>query len=83
MPWLLVALSWLPATTLSWTPPTERTDGTPLSPSEINGYIIYQDDLPYMGLNDTQVTVPTSHCYTLRTIDTDGRISGYSKVSCK
>lgn len=45
---------------LSWTPPTEREDGTPLPPSEIAGYKIYYGTVSgdYSGTDATQGPSP-------------------------
>ena len=82
MIWLIISLSFLPVETLSWTPPTERTDGTPLSLNEIDGYILYWDGWKLFKVTDIYVMVPAG-CYQLTTVDTEGRESEKTEEVCK
>ncbi len=81
--------------TLSWTIPTTRTDGSPLSLSEIDGYRIYmgsnEEDLSLIvDLNDgtttshtfTDMAIGTS-VFTVTTYDIDGNESSFSNVATK
>lgn len=49
---------------LSWTPPSTRTDGTPLALTDLGGYRVYQsaDGLNYLPIAD--LTDPTITAYT-------------------
>jgi hypothetical protein len=80
------------STTLSWTPPSTREDGTSLSLSEIAGYRIYTGDSegslsPVVDINDYSMTeytltdIPTgTHYYGVTTYDMDGNESGFSNI---
>lgn len=74
---------------LNWTPPTERTDNTPLAQSEISHYMVYCGDSGNYtegtlvnGLThtiDASLYPPNSTLYcAVTTVDTDGRESAYS-----
>lgn len=80
--------------TLSWEPPTTRTNGEPLPANEIDAYIIRQapdEDGPF----HVWATVPGTHttftkgrdtgkyCYEVYTQDADGLQSEPSNVACK
>jgi len=83
------------STTLSWVAPSTRTDGEPLSMSEIDGYRIYMgntasDLVPVLDINDSSVTqytldnLPTgTHYFSVTTYDTDGAESSYSNIVSK
>jgi len=66
---------------VSWTPPTERSDGSALTPPEIANYRVFDNDvaLPDLVPGDaTSVTLtlpPGDHRIYLTTIDTFGRES--------
>jgi hypothetical protein len=78
---------------LSWAAPTARSDGTPLSMSEIAGYTLYYGSSAgnystSVDINDpftTSITVtdlPVGTYYFVMTArDTDGQESGYSSVA--
>jgi len=66
---------------ISWTPPTERTDGTPLPQSEIAGYYLYVDKIQSPTLitdTSTSLSFTGTKIINLTTIDTEGRESQYS-----
>jgi hypothetical protein len=75
---------------LSWTAPATRSDGTPLSLADINGYRIYYGesegsytesvDIADGAAQSARVTdIPVgSYHVVMTTYDTDGRESGYS-----
>jgi len=69
---------------VSWTPPTERTDGTALAPEEIDHYKVYVNDAVLPDVvpgTDTSVTLtlpPGDQRIKLTTVDTFGRESGFS-----
>ena len=78
---------------LSWTAPTTRADGTALSLSEIDGYIVYvgtsSDNLNVVvDLNDNTSTsytlndlnVGTTYYIALKTYDVDGMSSSMSNI---
>jgi hypothetical protein len=78
---------------LSWVAPTARSDGTPLSMSEIAGYTLYygssagnysnsvQIDDPFTtSITMTDLPVGTYH-FVMTTRDTDGQESGYSSAA--
>ena len=69
--------------TFSFTPPTERTDNSPLLPAEIGGYNVFLNNAPVDTINPL---LPTAtgftldlqsgvHTVTVTTVDTDGRES--------
>jgi Putative Ig domain len=80
---------------LSWVAPTSKTDGSPLSLSEIAGYRIYHgtisDNLTLLhDLSDgsaTNYTVdalePATHYFAITTYDYSGNESGYSGIASK
>jgi len=96
MRYLLLTLAFLTSyaiadsAVISWTPPTERVDGTPLAADEIGNYILRQDsviirdDIPG---TDVTVTVsdlgPGQYCFDMATQDTEGRIGPFSDATCK
>lgn len=68
---------------LSWTPPTEREDGTPLATTEIAGYNLYIDGqknntAPLVGNSTTLDLAPGNYAINMTTVDTDGRESVFS-----
>ncbi|MGD8589000.1 MAG: putative Ig domain-containing protein, partial [Chromatiales bacterium] len=80
---------------LSWQIPTTRTDGTPLTISEIEGYRVYMGDaddnlVMIVDLNDgtqtsytvTDLTAGNYH-FAVTTYDTDGNESLYSNIAVK
>ncbi|MGD8588929.1 MAG: hypothetical protein PVG22_08880 [Chromatiales bacterium] len=81
--------------TLLWAIPTTRTDGTPLSLSEILGSRIYmgasRDQLALiLDLNDVSTTTYSitsltsgTHCFAVTTYDNDGNESTPSNTACK
>ena len=77
--------------TVSWTAPTERSNGDPLSLSDIGGYRIYYG--PQRGFYNRQVNIPDStaqqatvtgergyYFFVITTYDTAGRESKFSPV---
>jgi len=87
---LLVSMEVFASVTLSWVPPTEREDGTPLLDNEICCYRIYWGTTPGNYINQIDIDgavdsysditeFPPNIIYlVLTTIDTDGRESMYS-----
>jgi hypothetical protein len=83
------------STTLKWTPPSTRTDNTPLALSEIDGYRIYMGEsetslVPVMDINDYSVTEYTltditvgSYYYSVTAYDTEGNESSFSNIIMK
>ncbi|MEJ2452536.1 MAG: putative Ig domain-containing protein [Candidatus Thiodiazotropha sp.] len=81
-----------PSTTLTWTAPSTRSDGTPISLSEISGYRIYVGDTEtsmtaVVDINDHTVTEYTltdlsagDHYFSITAYDIDGNESGLSNV---
>jgi hypothetical protein len=78
---------------LSWAAPTARSDGTPLSMSEISGYTLYYgssagnysnsvdiDDPFTTSITVTDLPVGTYY-FVMTARDTDGRESGYSSAA--
>ena len=75
---------------LSWTAPTTRSDGTPLSLADINGYRIHYGTSPGNYTETVEVSngtatsatvadIPVGTCYiVMTTYDVDGRESVYS-----
>lgn len=79
---------------LSWTPPTEREDNTPLPLSELQGFEVLwgtsQTDLNQtvfvpVGTNEYMVTSLTEGTwyFAVKAIDTDGLESGLSAIVSK
>jgi hypothetical protein len=78
------------ALTLSWTAPVTRSDGTPLSLADIDGFYLYYGTSPGNYPNHVNVTDGTTQEVTLNnlavgtyyivmtTYDVDGRESSYS-----
>ena len=80
---------------LNWTPPVARTDGSPLLPSEIDGFRIYLGSKP--GAYPTKINVvdgsaqsttvtnvaPGTYYLVMTAYDVKGRESGYSPVISK
>ena len=85
---LFVSLSVFADTaTITFTPPTEREDNTPLSPDEIAGYEVYNSDgvsvksLPGDATSFTMGTTSAMQSLVVTTKDTDGRESSvYSQI---
>ncbi len=85
-------LSTAEGVSLSWTPPSARTDGSFLPLTELAGYRIYMgtssDNMnPLVDLNDDSVTSYTvnnlsagSYYFAVSAYDTDGAESGYSEI---
>ena len=78
----------LSAIALTFTPPVDREDGTPLDPSEIKEYISYIDGVEHptrIPGSASSAEYPTLDyaCIKLRTVDTDGRVSKDSNELCK
>jgi len=75
--------------TWSWNPPTERTDGTALPASDIEGYrmklnSVEQPNLLTAGVNNITVTAPAGQmCASFATEDTGGRKSVWTTDVCK
>lgn len=77
---------------LEWTAPTTRSDNTPLSLSEIQGYRVYYGTSPsnltiLVDLNDDTITdftvdsIPSGNYYfAVTAYDMDGVESGYSNI---
>lgn len=77
---------------LEWTAPTTRTDSSPLSLSEIQGYRIYYGTSPsnltmLVDLNDDTITdftvdsIPSGNYYfAVTAYDMDGVESGFSNI---
>ena len=72
---------------ITWTAPTERTDGTPLPANEIGAYIlridgaIVTDTIP--GANTTYTVtglIPGTYAFDMATRDTVGRTGPFSVV---
>jgi major membrane immunogen (membrane-anchored lipoprotein) len=77
--------------TLEWTAPTTRSDSTPLSLSEIQGYRVYYGTSPsdmtmLVDLNDTITdftveSIPSGNYYfAVTAYDMDGVESGFSNI---
>ena len=81
--------------TLHWTAPVTRTDGTPLSLADIDGYRIYYGDSAGNYSNRLEVSDGTaqsatitdipvgSYCIVMTTYDVDGRESAHSSMVTK
>lgn len=79
--------------TVSWVTPSEREDGSPLSLSDIGGYLIYYgtvsgDYQDEFDINDGSITSVTqadlvltagTYYFVMTAYDTDGRESAYSE----
>ena len=73
---------------ISWTAPTERTDGTPLTVDEIGGYDVFIDGelsttVPGDATGATIDLASGRHCVTVQTIDMSNRRSVDSDAVCK
>ena len=80
------------AVNLTWVAPTTRTDGEPLSLSDLEGYRIYlgmdTDNLaPLVDLNDSAILeftitdlTPGVYFFAVTAYDYDGLESGYSTI---
>jgi len=83
MRYLLLLLMTFPvfADTVSWTPPTEREDGTALPASEIAGYNIYNtqgtkiNQAPIAGTSFWVDRIGTPQTLFVTTLDTENRES--------
>lgn len=88
--WSTLALS--DVVELTWTPPTQRVDGTALSASEIKHYVLSWQ-VKGVGQPDKIVTgsaysldtgtLSGRVCVVLRTVDTDGLVSDPTAQVCK
>lgn len=77
---------------LEWLPPTEREDGTPITDDDIQKYRVYMfvngalvdsADLSKTDSSAQQVITGTGeYCYSMSTVDTDGREGRESDVQC-
>lgn len=77
---------------LFWTAPTTRTDGEPLTPSELEGFIIYYGTdsnnlIPLVDLNDNAITTytitdlsPGNYYFAVTAYDYDGLESDFSEI---
>jgi len=70
---------------VTWTPPTERTDGKPLTPAEIGSYILRVNEVVVADTipgTDTTYTVsdlsPGTYSFDMATTDTVGRTGPFS-----
>jgi len=80
---------------INWIPPVSRADGSPLQPSEIDGFRIYLGKAPGAYASSVNVTDGTAHTATvtnlssgtyylvMTTYDASGRESGYSQEISK
>jgi hypothetical protein len=80
---------------LSWKPPATRSDGTPLSPAEIAGYVLsygvtagkYSNSISINDAYTTSVTVADlprgTYYFVVTTRDTLGMQSAYSKTATR
>ena len=72
--------------TWTWTPPTERTDGTPLTPEEIAGYRFMLNDVEQPALltggenNLILEAASGDQCGQFATEDTEGRVSTWTET---
>jgi sugar lactone lactonase YvrE len=80
--------------TLEWTPPTENTDGTPLT--DLAGYKVYRKTMPggdyawaqdlgsQTSWTDTSVTPGSEYCYVMTAVDSEipANESAYSVETC-
>ena len=75
------------AATLTWTPPTTRTDGSALAPTDIASANIFDAGTPIgsvtgaTGTFTTGVLTVGTHAFTVETIDTTGHVSAMSNVA--
>lgn len=69
---------------ITWTPPTERVDGTPLPATEIGSYILRVDGTQVAEIPGTETTYTISglpvgtYSFDMATKDTVGRIGPFS-----
>jgi uncharacterized protein YceK len=90
------AESQIPGDVLTWTAPTQRTDGSALPAAQIANYRIQWGTNPSGPFNVGQEIVPGTvttvtigrtgygtRCYTAVTIDTNGLESAPSNTACK
>lgn len=80
---------------VTWTLPTERTDGAPLPASELShteievskdGVVIGTDLVPAPGVSFTWTrALPPNYtlCYRARVADTEGQLSDWTNPVCK
>jgi len=80
---LITPLAFADIGNVTYTPPTQREDNTPLLPSEIAGYKVYdQSGAEVLALpgDATSFTVPANgQTLFVTTLDTDGRESVFSQ----
>jgi hypothetical protein len=74
---------------LNWIAPTTRSDGTSLSLSEIDGYIlqangrVLRDDIPSDAVTLTvDIPSPGEYCFKMATRDLKGRVGPFSGDAC-
>ncbi|MGD2076481.1 MAG: hypothetical protein PVG38_16395 [Gammaproteobacteria bacterium] len=74
---------------LEWKPPVSRTDGTPLSPREIGGYILRVNGEVLSGkIPADAVTVTVGnldvgeYCFRIATRDLQGQVGPFSDADC-
>lgn len=63
---------------LSWTPPTQYTNGTPIGPDELVGYSIYYGTTSCAGIESEPNADGTSSCYASKFDIDDGTASSSS-----
>lgn len=74
---------------LNWQPPVTRIDGTPLSPGEIDGYILTVNGTAMYGVvpnHASSVSVNArsvgEYCFRIATRDINGEVGPYSEPDC-
>jgi len=74
---------------LSWSGPTERTDGTALSANELATFTVYVNNQPVIDLEGDVTgyeyvsSDPGEHCFKVTVTDTGGFTSNKSNTVCK
>ena len=77
------------ADTITFDAPTEREDNTPLAPSEIQGFNVYDvgnggslvTTLPGTAREYTTPATTVDQSFAITTVDTDGRESVFSQIA--